>query len=977
MLGEDEVLFRTIFADLFAKVVPFARTVTPTERELARQLLHELRFRFGSGNKAIHATLVQGVERLLEAATGASAPVAVHGRGSSQNSQHFLSDLLRRLEVELVRGRVIVEQRVVEAPVEFEPPALKLPSLPPARREPGTHSFELRLVDEIGQAIGGVQADFSADGPSTVSSNAGGVALLSGVQSASASAALLDAEALDKVLDSRWQKPRAGKPPKEANMTEVVFRGGELGPFPLKAEVPNTVVLKPPLGKLFVELFDKMGRVRHAERNYTIAGPTTFSGKTDQQGRLLHEQVFPGDYELTLTLEHFKGEPDASVDTVTTQLVVLSPETGLPQKRQLGAVPRSVLAELQLFFNTNKSFLLPTALPSVQQLRELYLGNAPCQLLVVGHADTKGGSAYNDKLSLDRAKATIAYLKDDVEAWFEFYGEGVDTKNRWGKVEDRLMIVAMPDFTTKPKGEDLVRWYQRTRGLKVDGKAGTDTRHALIREYLALDGASLTELAGDIDAIAHGCGENFPLDETGEQLDTEPKGDQRDRGDRRVELFFFDAEFGLTPKPGGDNSKPGSPEYPLWRRRVSEIVRLSAGNTAGSKVKFIELADALFRTNSAVVLPEGEVPSKDGSKLESLSSVSAFALLLRLNEERPGKKVFVAGHTDTAGTEDSNQDLSQERAECALAILTGDRARFQDLCQARHKVADYKQILAWVSRAFGQFGFACDPGVIDDNQTTAEQPVRRFQTTYNEKRAEMGIEQPAISVDGSVGKQTWGAFFDCYEVAMAEELGEDSAGVTALREQLVFVDDERKALGFSEYFPVEELGVDHYRSQENRRVELLTFDPGEEPDLEHAKIDPETSELYLPGFYQRTPLPTRPGGAKPHLSLSLLLFRPDGARSGVTYELFNEDKSFTQTISEPQASAEFDERLQLEFVDVPMGLPLTLRQTTAAGSIDFVVKLPPESALVSAPPRIFIKELKPKAEESVSFLNYDLDGALA
>jgi hypothetical protein len=356
--------------------------------------------------------------------------------------------------------------------------------------------------------------------------------------------------------------------------------------------------------------------------------------------------------------------------------------------------------------------------------------------------------------------------------------------------------------------------------------------------------------------------------------------------------------------------------------------------------------------------------------------VSAFALLLRLNEEKPGKKLFVAGHTDTAGSEDFNQELSQERADCALALLTGDRASFQDVCQARHKVADYKQILAWVSRAFADEGFACDPGAIDDNAASAQQPVRRFQETYNEKRAALGIEQPAIAVDGSVGKQTWGAFFDCYELALARELGEEPAGVAALREQLVFVDDERKALGFSEHFPVEELGVDHYRSQENRRVELLTFEPGEEPDLRLAQDDPETSELYLPGHYQRTPLPFRPGGAKPHMSLSLLLFRPDGTRSGVTYELFNDDKTFSQTISEPQASAEFDETLQLEFVDVPMGSLLTLRQRSGEGSLDFAVQVPPATALVSDRAHIFVKQLAPKAEASVSFLSYDLQGGL-
>src|SRR4051812_40331653 len=97
-----------------------------------------------------------------------------------------------------------------------------------------------------------------------------------------------------------------------------------------------------------------------------------------------------------------------------------------PQIRMLGAVPRSVLAELHAFFNTNKAFLLPTAMPAIEKLRELYADNAPCHLLVVGHADTAGNGAYNDKLSLERARAMIAFLKDDINPWLAFYDNGVE-----------------------------------------------------------------------------------------------------------------------------------------------------------------------------------------------------------------------------------------------------------------------------------------------------------------------------------------------------------------------------------------------------------------------------------------------------------------------------------------------------------------------------------------------------------------------
>ncbi len=278
------------------------------------------------------------------------------------------------------------------------------------------------------------------------------------------------------------------------------------------------------------------------------------------------------------------------MDIVESPLVVLEPATGEPQVRRLGVVPRSVLARLQLFFNTNKAFLLPTALPSVRLLRKLYFDNAPCKLLVVGHADTRGNTDFNEKLSLERAQATVAYLKDDVDAWLAFYGDGVDAKRRWGKTENHLMIIAMPDFRDKPKGEDAVRWYQRTRGLEVDGDAGKNTRRALVEEYMSLDGASLEDLTGAVEATAHGCGEAFPLDEEGENVDPAAANEKRDPNDRRVELYFFDAEFGITPPPPGDTSKPGSPEYPLWRKRVVETIELRA-DQVGPKVKFIELDD--------------------------------------------------------------------------------------------------------------------------------------------------------------------------------------------------------------------------------------------------------------------------------------------------------------------------------------------------------------------------------------------------
>jgi len=789
------------------------------------------------------------------------------------------SQLLELLERAERGGKLLVEKRSTPSLTDRRDPTFpELPPLPPAPRESKGTDFEVRLVDEVGQAISGVDAELFATGSGPVRTNAAGIAQLEGVESDSATVSLLDVDGAARVLDPRWEKRRPGAPPKESNTFEAVFRGGKLGPYPLKPAVPNTLVLKPPLGKLFVELLDKSGRVRHAKRPFRISGPESFEGETDEDGRLLQTDVFPGNYTLSLTLDFFEGDSDATTEVVESPLVVLEPFVAAPQVRRLGVVPHSVLAQLKLFFNTNKAFLLPTALPSVLKLRKLYTELAPSKLLVVGHADTRGGKKLNEKLSLQRANSVIAYLKDDVDAWLAFYDEQ-DTTIRWGKSEDHLMIISLPDFETKPKGEPEVSWFQRTRKLKVDGIAGKETRTQLIGEYMAQDGTSLQDFAGEIEAVAHGAGESFPLAEDGKELDPQPGDERADPNDRRVELFFFDREFGITPPPPGETSTSDSPEYPKWRERVAEVVALAAGDPEAAKLTFVELSDAHFRTNSAVVLPEGEAPDASGEH-PAITSVGLIAAALRFNDEHPERSILVAGHTDTAASEDFNQKLSEERAKVALALLEGGsegRDDFAKLCNARHTTEDIQQILSWIARAFS---FNCDPGKIDG--VARKQPVENFQRAYNANRATLNPDPNVANLnpDGTVGELTWGAFFDCYEAALRDELGEDAAGVAALRAELAFADEGRKSLGFGELFPIEELGVDEFRSQSNRRVELLFFELGEEPDLEHAEDDPETSELYLPGRFDRTALPPTATAKRPN-QLDIHVRDPSGVLSSL------------------------------------------------------------------------------------------------
>lgn len=360
--------------------------------------------------------------------------------------------------------------------------------------------------------------------------------------------------------------------------------------------------------QLFMELFDKSGVVAHANRAYKLTGPESLAGVTDSRGRLAHDDVAPGDYTLDLSLEFFDA-PDTIVDVHRSPVVVLGADQDTPQVRMIGVVPRVVLARLGgLLFDTNKAFIRRDAVQKLKQVRAVYEQNDGTDLLVVGHTDTVGDASINDPLSVERADATLAYLLDDVETWLEFYGSRVPESRRWGADEDFQMLDAInaaapqssddtadgdtdtelgneregsgtardsgasSDSGSEPNTpEDRMREFQRSRGLPETSIADKDTRRQLIREYMRLDGVELDSGEFDISADTHGCGENFPLDDTGKELDLNPENSKEDQLDRRVELFFFDREFGVAPKPRGKNSPKGSTQYPSWRERAKVV----------------------------------------------------------------------------------------------------------------------------------------------------------------------------------------------------------------------------------------------------------------------------------------------------------------------------------------------------------------------------------------------------------------------
>jgi hypothetical protein len=193
---------------------------------------------------------------------------------------------------------------------------------------------------------------------------------------------------------------------------------------------------------------------------------------------------------------------------------------------------------------------------------------------------------------------------------------------------------------------------------------------------------------------------------------------------------------------------------------------------------------------------------------------------LELNEKY---KLTVVGHTDTSGGNTVNFKLSDQRALNMLYLMQGKRAEWASNSNSTGKVEDYQLICKHYAQVFS---WNCDPGDVDDKYGPLTQAaVQAFQTHYNEEF------NTGIATDGIVGPVTWGAFFDAYmeELAQLLEISRDDLGRP--RGQLRYVDEENPTIGCGERIPIDQPSRDNYRSEKNRRVELLFFHAEYLPDF--------------------------------------------------------------------------------------------------------------------------------------------------
>gem|GEM_PF-7056882 len=278
-------------------------------------------------------------------------------------------------------------------------------------------------------------------------------------------------------------------------------------------------------------------------------------------------------------------------------------------------------------------------------------------------------------------------------------------------------------------------------------------------------------------------------------------------------------------------------------------------------MSMLELDDVLFSLDSAVLMPYAfPGDGSESSDSEELQGLDVLYITYRYAKDHPDERLIIAGHTDTSGAPKHNLELSDARAKSAFCLLKGKRTTWAKLCDEWHNTEDIQRLL----KSFRQI----DPGPVDGKMgPKTRQAIKLFKMVYNQDRPALGIpNSPEIAENDASDRQFWAAMFDYYMYSLAQMLGcgpawtlrqllglgsqpasSSPAGesgpilwmqkMNQWRDLVVFADSEHPYLGCGESFPIDQALRDNYRSEKNRRVELLFFQQEDIPDIPASPPD--------------------------------------------------------------------------------------------------------------------------------------------
>ena len=317
------------------------------------------------------------------------------------------------------------------------------------------------------------------------------------------------------------------------------------------------------------------------------------------------------------------------------------------------------------------------------------------------------------------------------------------------------------------------------------------------------------------------------------------------------------------------------------------------------KVFVLDVEDAHFNFDRHVLLPD--LSSTDGSEavldVRRVTGLGVIYAALVHAKSNPSQGLFVSGHTDAAGAATYNQKLSDDRAQNVSLLLRGKRDDWRKLSAQTDAVDDYQTVLLWQHQ---RAGWDCDPGAITNRLNKATRDaIHAFQERYNqevEATQSARLDSPfkkKIGVDGSVGAETWGAFYDVYMTELMDLL--DLKAFSALAQMqaaLKAPPGMKDFVGCGEHIPFNparrrpfERAKDEHlegpqKNPPDRRVEILFFDPGEEVDLvchpEPGTCDPGECPLYIRVPHRQVPIGIPKGLNIAEVNLRLTFVDPEG-----------------------------------------------------------------------------------------------------
>ena len=154
--------------------------------------------------------------------------------------------------------------------------------------------------------------------------------------------------------------------------------------------------------------------------------------------------------------------------------------------------------------------------------------------------------------------------------------------------------------------------------------------------------------------------------------------DESGKAAKKVEITVTDNETGQVVGIYHTNSKTGKFLFILTPGKNYNITYQAQGHLFYSENREISKVSSYYEINTAISLDPIVVGSKivlnniffdfDKSTLRTLSNVELRNLVLLL-KSNPNMKVEISGHTDSKGSADYNQKLSEERAQAVVTRL--------------------------------------------------------------------------------------------------------------------------------------------------------------------------------------------------------------------------------------------------------------------------------------------------------------------